>query len=45
MNEVHTHELLTDDSGTETLETEETITNDAPVRQESQKTFSCARNS
>ncbi|MGT2461255.1 MULTISPECIES: DEAD/DEAH box helicase [Sinomonas] len=40
MNEVHTHELLTDDSGTETIETEETITNDAPVRQESQKTFS-----
>ncbi|WP_077490003.1 DEAD/DEAH box helicase [Sinomonas mesophila] len=40
MNEVHTHELLTDDTGTETLETEETITNDAPVRQESQKTFS-----
>ncbi|GAB3282843.1 DEAD/DEAH box helicase [Sinomonas notoginsengisoli] len=40
MNEVHTHDLLTDDSGTETLETEETITNDAPVRQESAKTFS-----
>ncbi|GAB4099897.1 DEAD/DEAH box helicase [Sinomonas halotolerans] len=40
MNEVHTHELLTDDSGTEVLETEETITNDAPVRQESQQTFS-----
>ncbi|GHG47265.1 hypothetical protein GCM10012320_13870 [Sinomonas cellulolyticus] len=40
MNEVHTHELLTDDSGTETLETQETITNDAPVRQESLKTFS-----
>ncbi len=28
-----------DDSGEETLETEETITNDAPVRQEAQKTF------
>ncbi|BCT76869.1 DNA helicase [Sinomonas cyclohexanicum] len=40
MNEVHTHELLTDDSGTETLETQETITNDAPVRQETLKTFS-----
>ncbi|MDQ4491068.1 DEAD/DEAH box helicase [Sinomonas sp. ASV486] len=40
MNEVHTHELLTDDTGTVTVETEETITNDAPVRQESQKTFS-----
>ncbi len=40
LNEVHTHELLTDDSGTEVLETEETITNDAPVRKESQKTFS-----
>lgn len=40
VNEVHTHELLTDDSGTETLETQETITNDAPVRQESPKTFS-----
>ncbi|MCH6469553.1 DEAD/DEAH box helicase [Sinomonas terrae] len=40
MNEVHTHEVLLDDSGAEVLETEETITNDAPVRQEAQKTFS-----
>ncbi|MDQ4503340.1 DEAD/DEAH box helicase [Sinomonas sp. ASV322] len=40
MNEVHTQELLLDDSGEETLETQETITNDAPVRQEAQQTFS-----
>ncbi|WP_138414054.1 DEAD/DEAH box helicase [Sinomonas gamaensis] len=40
MNEVITHEVLVDDSGAEVLETEETITNDAPVRQEAQKTFS-----
>ncbi|MEA5453180.1 DEAD/DEAH box helicase [Sinomonas sp. JGH33] len=40
MNELHTQELLLDDSGEETLETQETITNDAPVRQEAQQTFS-----
>jgi superfamily II DNA/RNA helicase len=40
LNEVITHEVLVDDSGAEALETEETITNDAPVRQEAQKTFS-----
>ncbi len=40
LNELHTQELLLDDSGEETLETQETITNDAPVRQEAQKTFS-----
>ena len=39
MSELHTHQLLTDDSGTETIEPEETIISDEKPHEIAEKTF------
>ena len=39
MSELHTHQLLTDESGTETLEPEETIISDEKPHEIAEKTF------
>ena len=39
MSELHTHEILTDDTGTESIEPEETITSDETPHEIAEKTF------